>query len=191
MVKRVSNPPNKSSNYRVLALRNNLPKMSEKSEITSSPSPLSEKCENKGCTENKSEKHSETCLFRNVNCVLLECSGLGPLNGILNHVLEKHKNDIRKSIQGVSAKNTSEFIIHDDYFKNNYYHKPLQLSLDGKAFFLNIYRLHSEKLWVFYVTMIGSIMESKDYIYGLAISNGTRVSFSSILTHTIYVYDTY
>ena len=139
----------------------------------------------KAALKKKLKKHSEICPFRKLSCVLQNCDRKGPLNGILKHVLNHHKNDIRKSIQGVSAKNTSDFIVLDDYFRKDYFHKPLHLSLDGKDFFLNICRLHSEKLWIFYVTMIGSILESKDYIYGLSIANGTRVSFSSILTHTI------
>ena len=138
---------------------------------------LTEKCENNGCTENKSEKHSEICPYRKVNCVWLKCSALSPFNGILDHVLNGHKNDIRKSIQGVSEKNTSDLPIFDEYFKQNYYHQPKHLSLDGKHFFLNIYRVHSDKIWVFYVSMIGTVLESNDYIYGLTISNGSRVSF--------------
>ena len=161
-------PKNKKVNYHMQAIQNNLPKNLPK---------ISEECENEGCTEKKTEKHPEICPFRKVSCVLQNCDGKGPLNGILNHVLNRHKNEIRKSIQGVSAKNTSDFIVLDDFFKNDYYHKPLHLSLDGKDFFLNICRLHSEKMWIFYVTMIGSILESKDYIYGLSIANGTRVSF--------------
>ena len=99
--------------------------------------------------------------------------------------LNGHKNDIRESHIGVSEKNTSELVLTEDCFKKDYHHKPLHLSLDGKHFFLNIFRQHGDGMWFFYVAIIGTVLESNNYIYGLTISNGTRVSFSSILTHAI------
>ena len=51
---------------------------------------LTEKCENDGCTENKSEKHSEICPFRKVSCILLQCDGLSPFN---RPYVKKSQND--------------------------------------------------------------------------------------------------
>ena len=89
MIRKVNGavPKNKPFNYHVQAIQknlpNNLPKISEECEITSSVL----ECENEGCTEKKAEKHPEICPFRKVSCVLQNCDRKGPLNGILKHVL--------------------------------------------------------------------------------------------------------
>ena len=145
-----------------------------------------EKCENIGCSELKSEIHSKICQFRKVHCVILDCMKVGPFNGILNHVLKEHQ--VKESIQGVSEKNSAHLEITDECFKKTYHFKPVHLALDGKHFFLNMYRDHESTICMFFVNMIGTVKESKDYIYDLTLSSGSRVKYFS--TYHI-IYDTY
>ena len=136
-----------------------------------------EKCENNGCSELKSEIHGKICPFRKVHCIILDCMKIGAFNGILNHVLKDHQ--VKESIQGVSEKNSAHLEITEDCFKKTYHFKPVHLSLDGKHFFLNIYRDHDSTIWMFFVNMVGTVEESKDYVYDLTLSSGSRVKYFS------------
>ena len=136
-----------------------------------------EKCQNTGCSELKSEFHDKMCPFRKVHCILLDCMKIGPFNGILNHVLKEHQ--VKESSQGVSEKNSAHLEITEDCFKKTYHFKPVHMSLDGKHFFLNIYRDHESTIWMFFVNMIGTVEESKDYVYDLNLSSGSRVKYFS------------
>ena len=111
-------------------------------------------------------KHEDNCQYRIVECPRLDCFEKHKFCKIMVHFKEKHP--LHQKIEIGSMKTKKDILQVDmDGFYFSYWPwlmvEPLELKIDNKDFLFMVYRCDDKKIWYFYVVMIGSKMNSKNY----------------------------
>ena len=129
---------------------------------------------------NKLKNHEKNCTFVPVQCPDINCFTRVPISEVIDH-LSTNTHFIDKALDGSSTHEQHILMNHEisdtRYIWKDFNIKVIQLELDGKLFFLEIFREARDGFWLFWVYFVGSQKEAMDYNYTITIKSENEVSY--------------
>ena len=121
----------------------------------------------------KLQNHEKNCTFVPVQCPDINCHIKVPISEVIRH-LSTMPHFVDRALDK-SSHNQHILINHDASALEK--DKVIQLDLDGKCFFLEICRVATDGVWLFWVYILGSQKEAMDYKYTLTLKSENEVTY--------------
>ena len=130
------------------------------------------KNESRGCNESYGEEamisHELECIYRMVKCARIHCDFRVPFHELLEHMKEKCYQSppmvtVEKDKKQIYTRQMSEKSFEKESSKNY----PVKIEFDGRVFLFFSGAFRSDKIMHFWIQLVGSKFEAKNYYYTL------------------------